>query len=202
MKPLFVALIACLGFVLATGAEQPKKEAKKKENAGPVVNGLQLTLSADKTETFISKDGKTEKPVALKLTFTNVSDKAIKFNAFDFPFSGVTGYVKAFPADSVEFQIIGPGRRPLPPKAGDFPEIKPSQSWSYDKQLEFPGSIMAGSGVFFIYSVVKPGEFRVKFTYNSPKIDDPLAKGIWTGEVVSNEIVINVKEAKDANEKK
>jgi len=44
--------------------------ALKKEQAGPVVNGLQLTLSADKMETLISKDGKTEKPVALKLTFT------------------------------------------------------------------------------------------------------------------------------------
>ena len=59
---------------------------------------------------LISKDGKTEKPVALKLTFTNVSDKTIKFNAFDLGVTGINGYVKALPADSVSFDIIGPGQ--------------------------------------------------------------------------------------------
>jgi hypothetical protein len=200
MKPLFVALIACLGFVLATGAEQPKAEAKKKENAGPVVNGLQLSLIADKIETVISKDGKTEKPVALKLTFTNVSDKAIKFNAFDFHFSRIKGEVKAMPADSVKSALIAADRKPFFPKAGDFPEIKPGETWSYDRHLEFPGSIPEGGSTFAQYTVVKPGEFRVKFTYNSPKIDDPLAKDAWIGELMSNEIVITIKA--EANEKK
>jgi hypothetical protein len=202
MKLLFVALIACLGFVLATGAEQPKKEAKKKEAAGPVVNGLQLSLSADKTETVISKDGKTEKPVALKLTFTNVGDKAIKFNAFDFHFSRIKGEVKAMPADSVKIAIIAADRKPFFPKAGDFPEIKPGETWSYDRHLAFPGSIPEGGSTFAQYTVVKPGEFRIKFTYNSPKIDDPLANGIWIGELVSNEIVLTIKEGNEAKEKK
>jgi hypothetical protein len=193
MKPLFVALIACLGFVLATGAEQPKKEAKKKENAGPVVNGLRLSLSADKPATVISKDGKIEKPVALKLTFTNVSDKAIKFNAFDFHFNRVSGAVKAMPGDSVKGALIAADRKAVFPKAGDFPEIKPGESWSYDKHLLFPGSIPQGGNKFAQYAVVAPGEFRVKFTYNSAKIDDPLAEDIWIGELVSNEVVITVK---------
>lgn len=189
-------MIACLGFVLTTGAEQPKAEGKKKEPAGPVVNGLQLSLSADKTETVL--DGK---PVALKLTFTNVSDKAIKFNAFDFHFSRVKGEVKAMPADSVKLQRIAADRVPMAPKAGDFLEIKPGQSWSFDKGLTFPGSIPEGSSTFSQYTVVKPGEFRVKFTYNSPKgMNSVFAKDAWTGELVSNEVVITIKA--EANEKK
>jgi hypothetical protein len=201
MKSIFVALIACLGFALATGAEQPNKDAKKKDKAGPVVNGLQLSLSADKTETFISKDGKTENPVALKLTFTNVSDKAIKFNAFDFHFSRIKGEVKAMPADSVKIQLIAADRKPINPQAGDFPEIKPGETWSYDKHLAFPGSIPEGASMFAQYAVVKPAEFRVKFTYNAPKdINSPFAKNAWTGELVSNEVVITIKA--EANEKK
>jgi hypothetical protein len=201
MKIFSVALIACLGLVLTTGAEQPKAEGKKKESAGPVVNGLQLSLSADKAETVISKDGKTEKPVALKVTFTNVSDKAIKFNAFDFHFSRIKGEVKAMPADSVKLQRIAADRLPIAPKAGDFPEIKPGEIWSFDKHLAFPGSIPEGGSTFAQYTVVKPGEFRVKFTYNSPKgMNSVFAKDAWTGELVSNEIVITVKA--ETNEKK
>jgi hypothetical protein len=196
MKPLFVAMIACLGFVLATGAEQPKKEAKKKEPAGPVVNGLQLSLSADKTETIISKDGKTEKPIALKLTFTNVSDKAIKFNAYDFKWSRTKGEVKALPADAVTVQLAAADRILPTPKAEDFLEIKPGQTWSPNLKPSFPGTFPQGVGTIAFYQVAKPGEFRIKFTYNSPKIDDPLAKGIWIGGLVSNEIVITVKESK------
>ena len=130
MKSLFVALIACLGFVLANGAEQPKSETKKKaQAAGPVVNGLQLSLSADMTETFIFKDGKNAKPIAIKLTFTNVSDKPIKFNAYDFAFSRLKGEVKAPGDDSVQIQRIAADRVPMAPRAEDFPEIKPGETW-------------------------------------------------------------------------
>ena len=62
MKPVFVVMIACLGFVLATGAEQPKKEVTK-EPAGPVVNGLKLTLSADKTETSFLRTARPGSPL-------------------------------------------------------------------------------------------------------------------------------------------
>jgi hypothetical protein len=200
MKPLFVVLIACFGFVLTVGAEQQKKEEKNKDQAGPVVNGLQLSLSADKTETVISKDGKVEKPVALKLTFTNVSDKAIKFNAYDFNWSRIKGEVKAMPADSVKLQRIAADRVPTAPKAGDFLEIKPGESWSYDKHLAFPGTLPESVGSKMVYEVVKPGEFRVRFTYNSPKgMNSVFARDAWTGDLVSNEVVITVRAA---NEKK
>ena len=67
---------------------------------------------------FFLRRSRAEKPVALKLTFTNVSDKAIKFNAFDFHFSRIKGEVKALPADSVQIQRLAPGRLPVAPKAG------------------------------------------------------------------------------------
>ena len=47
--------------------------------------------------------------------------------------------------------------------------------------------------MFAFYTVVTPGEFRIKFTYSSQEINNPLARGIWTGELVSNEIVITAK---------
>ena len=174
--------------VIAVKAEQPKKEA-----AGPVVNGLQLSLTADKIETFISRDGKTETPITFKLTFANVGDKAIKFNAFDYTFSRIKGEVKAMPADSLKFSLYGPGRKKIIPLAGDFLEIKSGQSWSHAKRYEFPGTIIAGSSMFARYTVLKPGEFRVKFSYNSPRDDSPFAKDMWIGELVSNEVVIAVK---------
>lgn len=167
--------------------------ALKKEQAGPVVNGLQLTLSADTTETMISKDGKTEKPVTLKLTFTNVSDKAIKFNAYDFSWSRIKGEVKAMPADAVRMLRLAADRKLAPPVAGDSFEIKPGQNWSPANKLAFPGSLPENVGAKVVYEVVSPGEFRVRFRYSSAMIDSPLAKDIWTGELVSNEVVITVK---------
>jgi hypothetical protein len=79
-------------------------------------------------------------------------------------------------------------------------EYKPGQTWSPNLKPSFPGSFPHGVGTIAFYQVAKPGEFRVKFTYNSPKIDDPLAKDIWIGELMSNEVVIRIKA--EANEKK
>src|SRR5262249_1167032 len=145
---VFLTLTALLGIVVASGAVQLSKEVKHKENAGQVVNGLKLSLTTNKTELTLSKDGKIEKAAALKLTFTNVSNKAIKFNAFDFHFSLIKGEVKANPADSMNTTVIAANREPIFPKANDFPEIKPGESWSYSQRLEFPGSIPVGGSTF------------------------------------------------------
>ncbi len=99
-----VVLVALLGLVAdhALGAAPIRIETKKAETpAGPVVNGLTLSLSASKSETFMQRDGKNAEAVALKLTITNVSEGPIKFNAFDFPMSRIKSEVKAPDADSV-----------------------------------------------------------------------------------------------------
>ena len=77
--------------------------------------------------------------------------------------------------------------------AGDFFEIKPGQNWSPANKLAFPGSLPENVGAKVVYEVLSPGEFRVRFRYSSAMIDSPLAKDIWTGELVSNEVVITVK---------
>ncbi len=42
--------------------------------------------------------------------------------------------------------------------------------------------------------MLKPGEFRLTFTYDSPKGEtSPLAMDAWTGKLVSNELVLTVK---------
>jgi hypothetical protein len=165
---------------------KPGEPRKKEAPTGTAVNGLQLGLTADKDEISV-KDGK---PAVLRLTFTNVGDKAIKLNAYDFRWVLIRGEVKAAPADSVEHRRAVADRKPAPPKAADFPELNPGQSWSFDTGLSFPGPIPQGGNALDFYSVAKPGEFRIKFTYVSKKIDSPLANGIWTGELVSNEVVI------------
>jgi hypothetical protein len=166
--------------------DSPQKEAP----AGKAVNGLQLSLTTDKTEIGV-KDGNR---AVLRLTFTNVGDKPIKFNGYDFRWVLIRGEVMATPPDSVEFKRASADRKLVLPKAADFPELKPGQSWSYDRDLSFPGWIPQGGNALNNYSVVKPGESRIKFTYTSRKIDSPLADGIWTGDLVSNEVVIKVKE--------
>ena len=63
--------------------ENPRQPAAREPEGGKPVNGLKLTLSADKTETVMKADGSNAEPVKLKMTFTNVSDKPIKLDAYD-----------------------------------------------------------------------------------------------------------------------
>ena len=88
-------ILACVGMGLGGLAYRMNADEKAKPNSsGSVggdapcekngtVDGLKLTLSADKNETWMQPDGKNAVPVKLKLTFTNVSDKPIKLNAYD-----------------------------------------------------------------------------------------------------------------------
>ncbi|MBY0522248.1 MAG: hypothetical protein K2R98_02555 [Gemmataceae bacterium] len=172
------------------------KADEKKAAGGPEVKGLKLTLSADKTETFMQNDGKNAQPINLKLTFTNVSDKPIKLNAHDFIWNRLKGDVQAPDAQSVQVGRVAADRIAVAPKAEDFPEIKPGQSWSFDKQLAFPGRVPLSSDTFATYAVLKPGDFKIKFTYLSNKaINAPFAENMWLGELVSNELAIQVKRA-------
>jgi hypothetical protein len=191
---LLLAVAALAVVAISSGrAHEPVKPGdppEKEAFAGKAVNGLQLSLTTDKTEIGV-KDGKR---AVLRLTFTNVGDKHIKFNAYDFRWVLIRGEVKATPADSVEYKRAAADRKLVPPRPADFPELKPGQSWSFDRDLTFPGWIPQGGNALNSYSVVKPGEFRIKFTYTSTKIDSPVADGIWTGGLVSNEVVVKAKE--------
>jgi hypothetical protein len=151
-----------------------------------------LSLSADKNE-LLFKDGKIGGPAALKLTFTNVGDKPVKFNAYDFAWSRIKGELKAVPGDAATSARLAADRKLAPPVASDFFELKPGQSWSPGGRLAFPGAFPQSVGSKIVYEVAKPGEFRVRFKYSSAKIDSPHADGIWTGELSSNEVVVTAK---------
>src|SRR5262249_27177816 len=66
--------------------------------AGPAVNGLKLSLTADKTGTVMKADGSNAEPVKLRLTFTNVSNKPIKLDT----------YLWTMPHQRFEYSVVGP----------------------------------------------------------------------------------------------
>ena len=81
------------------------------------------------------------------MTFANVSDKPIKFNAYDFNWSRTKGEVKALPADAVTVQLLAADRKIPPPRAKDFFEIKPGQTWSPNMRPSFSGSFPRGVAI-------------------------------------------------------
>jgi RNA polymerase sigma factor (sigma-70 family) len=178
-----------------TQAQGQKKEItadKAKEPAGGnVVNGLRLTLSADRSETFMKADGSDAEPVKLKLTFTNVSDKPIKLNAhamlyrllFDAKEPEPGSLKILFGELDIEFQ---------PPVAKDFPVLAPGKSWSPIWTHSFPGDI-AHKGGFTFCEIRKSGVYKLRYTYENQKQDNlGLAKGSWTGRLPSNELVLTI----------
>jgi hypothetical protein len=194
------------GFPLWTGALtsneivlKVKPAEDKKPQAGQAVDGLQLTLSADKTETNLMADGSDAAPVKLKLTFTNVSDQPLKLNTYDFKLSQIRGEVNAPDDPSVTSQRFGVDRAKAPtPNASDFPVIQPGKTWVYQDKLAFPGGLPDGASMVTVYTVRKPGVYRLRFTYK-PVADGAGegAKGSWTGQVVSSELKITVKQNAD-----
>ena len=94
------------------------------------------------------------------------------------------GEVKATPGDSVQMQRAAADRKPNPPRAGDFVDIRPGQSWTHGNKLQFPGAIPDRPNTIAFYSIVKPGEFRITLTYTSQELNSLLAKGIPEQEKV------------------
>jgi len=181
---------------------QKETATAKEQPAGPAVNGLKLSLAADKTETFMKADGSNAEPVKLKLAFTNVSDKPIKFNAFDFAASRIGGEVKPPDEQSIRITLVKADRPQIEPVAADFIEIKPNESWAPKDAISFPpGRFSSGKRLvsysWVDYTILKPGAFRIKVAYNSPESDDPLAKGCWVGTLASNELTVTVKPAEE-----
>lgn len=200
----FVLLLAVVGAgmgflahrMVGQVAAVPIGETPPKEPAGgKEVNGLKLTLSADRAETVMKADGSNAEPVKLSLTFTNVSDKPIKLNplslwrvpsnredAKDFFRFTITGPDK----DSVRAEDRNIRATMTAVTEADLAEIKPGASLT--KEI----SILKEGGPI-IYSLLKAGEYRVRADYTGktlPGLD------LWTGTLASNEMVLTVKPAK------
>jgi len=169
--------------VRAPAPPRPKAEA---------VKGLKLTLAADRAETVMKADGGNAEPVRLRLTFANVGDSAIKLDIYDWPWRNLSLEVTGPDADSVG--VLTPDihrEQPSAPVAADFPQIKAGGEWSPVRPPSFPGLL-----AYKFYSVLKPGEYRVKVVYaNERELNSEFAAGSWTGRVTSNEIVLKVSPA-------
>jgi beta-lactamase regulating signal transducer with metallopeptidase domain/Leucine-rich repeat (LRR) protein len=174
-----------------------KKGAEQKQvKGGTPVNGLRLTLTADKTETVMKADGSNAERVKLRLTFTNVSDKPIKLHTYRFPFSHLT-----FDATGPEPGSLRAVKNPIPisipylkPVAGHFPVIQPGKSSSSDLvQQTFPGRMFQKDGWIMNYIVRKTGTYKLRYTYENQNNGHlALAKGSWTGRIQSNELELKV----------
>jgi len=173
----------------------------KAPRAAQAVDGLKLTLSADKTTLQMTprnlrratKDTPRYNVESTKLsfTFTNVGEKPLKLNTYDLIWRLIRLDVKGPDEGSVRiekppFRIA---RMMAPPTEKDFPVLKPGESWTNKWKPSFPGR---WAGV--TYTLLKPGEYRVRATYTVTKTrtrqEMPHAAGHWVGSVTSNEIVL------------
>jgi RNA polymerase sigma factor (sigma-70 family) len=164
---------------------QGENRIKEEMPWGKPVNGMQLTLGVDRYETVMRNDGKGPVHVAtLTLTFKNVSRHNIKLDTYLMSPGHVTILTKGPHSRNTATPIFYGGRKP-PPRAKDYVEIKPEESWEYRSRWSN-----------MMYELCKPGQYRIKASYKNPEAtNNTFAKGSWTGEVTSNEITITVRKS-------
>jgi RNA polymerase sigma factor (sigma-70 family) len=166
------------------------------------VNGLKLTLSADKTETVMKADGSNAEPVKLSLTLTNVSDKPITLDTYDFVWRHLQMRLNGPDAESVGVSRKVVEWEKRAPVAGDFPTLQPKEQWTAAGRITLPGDVAivdpkADPGTYYQqFTFRKPGQYRVQLTYACKEVwDHPLVKDTWVGVVASNELILTVKPA-------
>jgi RNA polymerase sigma factor (sigma-70 family) len=177
---------------------------KREKPAAPdkgTVKGLKLTLSADKTETVMKADGSNAVPVNLKLTFTNVSDKPIKIDAYALQFR--LGFRCNGPSpDSVqksvgEIDLVAPA-----PTAKDSPVLQPGKSWSAAWAPSFPGDMWQGFGQIAIYTLREPGTYKLRVTLYENMLHADQAEADRTPWLESNELELKVRAKQDEEQGK
>ena len=180
--------------------ESNELELKVREKApsGKVepAKGLKLTLSADKTETPMKPDGSDADPVKLKLTVTNLSDKPTKLNTYGLKWRMGFRCVGPSP-DSVQtlvsFDKLPANWQPKP-VAEDYPVLQPGKSWTPNWTFSFPGEIYEGPAQSMVYSLHKPGIYKLRvILYDNILIagEANSKKTLW---LESNELQLKVRE--------
>ena len=167
--------------------------------AGEPVSGLKLTLSADKTELRMTPRNLRRatrdtprwnvEPTKLTLTFTNVSDKPIKLNTYDWAWSHMSLDIRGPDAESLSVLRRMVERMMAAPTKDNYPTLEPGASWTDRWHPTFPGDFGETR-----YVLLKPGEYRITATYACAERhlkQSEHANGSWTGLVTSNEIVLN-----------
>lgn len=184
-----LAVVVLSGLVIATdGAAEP----------GKAVEGLKLTLSADRTELKMTprqlrratKDTPrwNVEPAKLSFTFANVGKKRLTLDAYDLVWRRLTLDVTGPDAESVRVVKRLVDRQMAAPLREDYPNLRAGGKWTYPPQPRFPGNFGPNE-----YILLKPGEYRVKVTYSASG-ERPDGGGssrhAWQGSVTSNEIVL------------
>jgi hypothetical protein len=162
--------------------------------AGQAVNGLQLTLMADRL-VLPETPGPPGQPlvvapVALQLLFRNVSDRPIVLDAYNLALSRLSLIVVG-----PEKETVAVTRKPLAVRTRealpiDYPQIEPGNPfvpmWGV-APLQFPGDF----NLLVNYSLYKPGEYKVQVIYSRPAGGAP-ENGVWQGMVVSNTLTFRI----------
>lgn len=149
------------------------------------VNGLKLTLHADRSETIMNPDGKGAAPVALELVFTNVSARPIKLNLHAVPYAHI-GTMKIMrqgkPVICYAWNQMGTPYRP-----SDFPVLQPGTS--VKRHLTKVGDRL------------QPGLYTIQIDYYNVLSDQDKKAGAiysdsWTGKINSEVFSLTVKPRK------
>ncbi len=168
---------------------------------GKPVNGLQCRLLPATQKAAPSTGGRGDISVLVTYELRNVGTKRVKFLPWFCPLvegvsSGVTFKVTDQEGNSVPYRG-GAGRR-RPPTAESFITIEPGQTLS--NQVGLP------------YDFSKPGSYRITATKTQPNPYSTLQyyysnapskltenpDNVWTGELISNEVKVDIVPAGDA----
>lgn len=132
-------LAICMGIMACSTVPRYRITEATTQPAGEAVNGLKLSLSADKADLKIKPDANDKStpqsydfdPVWLTLTFTNVSDKPIKLDLYEYYWESLRADVTGPDPQSVSTHDLhggiatGPFKRPA---EKDYPIIAPGKS--------------------------------------------------------------------------
>lgn len=162
---------------------------------GKAVRGLRLLLSADRTETTLPAGAAQAEPVTLRLQFRNESNQPLKLKTDNLG----AGWERRH-----EILVIGPDAdsvrleerdAPPAPMNGFFQVLAAGKS-RLAAEGRIPGSFPGSDGKIRSFALCKPGKYTIRVRYvNNDKDDLPLAAGVWTGSVDSNDCVITVRAA-------
>ena len=174
----------------------PAVPSDEESGRGKAVRGLRLVLDAGGGETTLRAGAAQAEPIALRLQFRNDSDQPLKIKT-----EGLApGWEKRY-----EIQVTGPDAdsvrvevqdAPAGPATGFFHTLAPGTT-KVAADARLPGAFASIDGKIRTYSLCKPGKYVVHVRYmNNDQETLPIAAGVWTGAVDSNDCVITVRESK------
>ncbi len=177
---------------------------------GDAVNGLKLSLKADRTDLRVyprdsHKGAKIDyedlpsfqgggvsgdlQKTKLQLAFANVGTEPLKLDAYCLDFYRIKLILTGPDGKEVKPAILNVRITTTPPSKESYPEIAAGTGWTYPFTLDFPVAHLP-----YRFELSQFGEHRLKAVYTAPPVaaQHDFQRGVWTGSVISNEVVIKV----------